>query len=75
MAVREEGSCPPANLHEYQKKRVKKFAFCNRLILKRLFVGNQTGSTRDRESAIQEKREQAPALQAELSTGLSISYF
>jgi hypothetical protein len=59
---------PPGNLHEYQTKGITKFAFRKLLILKDaiLVVWGKQGRNG---CPGKEKREQAPALHTQLSTG------
>ncbi len=63
---------PPTILDEDQKKRLTKFAVRKQLILNRLILvdSRAPGVEAGRQK---EKREQAPALQMELSTGVSIA--
>jgi hypothetical protein len=65
---RQGGANPPGNLHECQKKGVTKFAFRKLLILKDaiLVVWGKQGRNG---CPGKEKREQAPALHTQLSTG------
>src|SRR5260370_9216373 len=64
----EKPQVPPGISHEYQKKGFTDFAFCNCLIL----LGDRCRCKKSGEafSAPEEKkREQAPALHTQLSTG------
>jgi len=60
--------------HEYQNKGLAEFAFRNYVILSEMFFAEQTGPQR-KCSLKKKKREQAPALQMQLSTPLSIADF
>jgi hypothetical protein len=59
-------------LYEYQKKGLTEFAFRKSVILNEMSLAEQHGLT-GKEALKKEKREQAPALQTQLSTALSIA--
>jgi hypothetical protein len=60
-------------LQEYQNKAFTKFAFHKCLILKEMFFVEQAGYE-PKSQPKKKKREQAPALQTELSTRLSVAW-
>ena len=63
---------PPTNLYEYQRKGLTKIAFRKLLILKGAVLA-VLGWQRRNGCPEKEKRELAPALHTQLSTGLSIA--
>src|SRR6266849_10586666 len=58
--------------YEYQKKGLRKFAFCKGLIPRDLAFREQNGSSWGR-ARLKEKRDQGTALQTQLSTKVSIA--
>jgi len=66
------GGYSPGILYEYQKKGLTEFAFRKCVILNKMFLAEQHRLTR-KKALKKEKREQAPALQTQLSAGLTIA--